>query len=64
MTATEKHLDKANSLLDEISREERSGYKAEIAGFKNKVEAISNEPSPDNYKNPNLDKSKKSDKQG
>jgi hypothetical protein len=27
---TEKHLDKANSLLDEMSREERSGFKAQI----------------------------------
>lgn len=30
---TEKHLDKANSLLDEMSREERSGFKAEIGGL-------------------------------
>lgn len=29
-SATEKHLEKANSLLDELSREERSGYKAEL----------------------------------
>jgi len=28
---TESHIDKANSLLDELSREERSGFKAEIA---------------------------------
>lgn len=30
-TTTDKHLEKANSLLDELSREERSGFKAEIA---------------------------------
>ena len=29
-TATEKHLERANSLLDELSREEKSGYKAEL----------------------------------
>ena len=29
-TEAEKHLDKANSLLDELSREEKSGFKAEI----------------------------------
>jgi hypothetical protein len=29
-TATSKHLEKANSLLDELSREEKSGYKAEL----------------------------------
>jgi hypothetical protein len=28
---TESHIDKANSLLDELSREEKSGFKAEIA---------------------------------
>lgn len=27
---TDKHIDKANSLLDELSREEKSGFKAEI----------------------------------
>ena len=27
---TKTHLDKANSLLDEMSREEKSGFKAEI----------------------------------
>ena len=27
------HLDKANSLLDELSREEKSGIKAEIGGI-------------------------------
>ena len=27
----ESHIDKANSLLDELSREEKSGFKAEIA---------------------------------
>ena len=32
---TSKHIDKANSLLDELSREERSGFKAEIAGLSN-----------------------------
>ena len=32
-TTTNKHLEKANSLLDELSREERSGFKAEIAGL-------------------------------
>jgi hypothetical protein len=30
---TGQHLDKANSLLDELSREERSGFKAEIGGI-------------------------------
>jgi hypothetical protein len=28
---TESHIEKANSLLDELSREEKSGFKAEIA---------------------------------
>lgn len=46
-TTTDKHLEKATSLLDELSREERSGYKAEIAGLKNNVDKIANEPSPD-----------------
>ena len=27
---TDKHLEKANSLLDELSREEKSGFKAEL----------------------------------
>jgi len=26
----EKHIEKANKMLEEISREEKSGYKAEI----------------------------------
>ena len=45
---TTAHLDKANSLLDELSREERSGYKAEIGtrDMKSKVDAIANDPSP------------------
>jgi hypothetical protein len=30
---TAQHLDKANSLLDELSREDRSGFKAEIGGM-------------------------------
>lgn len=46
-TTTEKHLEKATSLLDELSREERSGYKAEIAGLQSSVDKIANEPSPD-----------------
>jgi len=46
-TTTDKHLEKATSLLDELSREERSGYKAEIAGLKSNVDKIANEPSPD-----------------
>ena len=29
-SATDKHLEKANSLLDELSREEKSGFKAEL----------------------------------
>lgn len=29
-TSTDKHLEKANSLLDELSREEKSGFKAEL----------------------------------
>jgi len=41
-TTTDKHLEKANSLLDELSREERSGYKAEIAGLKSNVDKIAN----------------------
>ena len=28
---TDKHIEKANSLLDDLSREEKSGFKAEIA---------------------------------
>ena len=35
-TKTEKHIDKANSLLDELSREEKSGFKAEIASGSDK----------------------------
>jgi len=27
---TDAHIDKANSLLDEISREEKSGFKADL----------------------------------
>jgi hypothetical protein len=30
---TDKHLEKANSLLDELSREEKSGFKAEFSGL-------------------------------
>ena len=30
---TAQHLDKANSLLDDMSREDRSGFKAEIGGM-------------------------------
>lgn len=29
-SSTDKHLEKANSLLDELSREEKSGFKAEL----------------------------------
>jgi hypothetical protein len=32
LTTTDKHLEKANSLLDELSREEKAGYKAELTG--------------------------------
>ena len=34
---TEKHLDKANSLLDDYSREEKSGFKAEINSGSDKI---------------------------
>lgn len=34
ITKTDLHLEKANSLLDELSREQKSGFKAEIGGLK------------------------------
>ena len=34
VTKTDLRLEKANSLLDEFSREQKSGYKAEIGGLK------------------------------
>ena len=41
---TDKHIDKANSLLDELSREEKSGFKAEIgAGSDKKAADLSRE---------------------
>lgn len=33
---TDKHIDKATSLLDELSREEKSGFKAEIGSGSDK----------------------------
>ena len=43
----ERHIDKANSLLDELSREEKSGFKAEIgSGSDNKPK---DDDSPDTY---------------
>lgn len=47
-TEAEKHLDKANSLLDELSREEKSGFKAEI-GLNSKLQDEKSKKSSDNY---------------
>jgi hypothetical protein len=41
-------LDKANSLLDELSREEKSGFKAEI-GLNSKLQDEKSKKSSDNY---------------
>ena len=41
-SVTDQHLEKANSLLDELTREEKAGYKAElISGMQNKNESPS-----------------------
>lgn len=46
-TAGSNALDKANSLLDEMTREDRYGFKAEIDGLKGKVDKIANDTSYD-----------------
>ena len=50
---TDKHIDKANSLLDELSREEKSGFKAEIASGSDHLGAA-----PDTSKNDKLPENK------
>lgn len=48
----ERHIDKANSLLDELSREEKSGFKAEIAsGSDHMNSGLQKDDKPDLNKN-------------
>ena len=46
-TKTDKLVDKANSLLNDMSREERSGYKGQISGLGAYADKSSEKPSPD-----------------
>ena len=45
VTKTDLHLEKANSLLDEMSREQKSGFKAELGGIKLENEVSGTSPS-------------------
>ena len=54
-----KNIDKANSLLDELSREERSGIKAEFTGLDNSEKSQSMKDRDDRTNSALTDKSKK-----
>ncbi len=42
-TTADKNIEKANSLLEELSREEKSGFKAEIGDLHSKMEKLSSQ---------------------
>mmetsp|Transcript_34051 Transcript_34051/g.52335 ORF Transcript_34051/g.52335 Transcript_34051/m.52335 type:complete len:98 (+) Transcript_34051:504-797(+) len=44
-TTADKNIERANSLLEEMSREEKSGFKAEIGELHSRIEKLSSHKS-------------------